>query len=90
MKKKYPVFYLFEIPVEIFLYVIVIQLGARLEAYLFGVREDHLVSTIILVIATVFVIAAIISSIVNFVRGTIKKAKKKKAAKESQNKSLQK
>ncbi len=88
MKKKYPIFYLLEIPVEILLYGIAVGLGVRADVYLFGggaqldngERAFPLVTVIVLVIATILLILAIIASIVNFIRHTVKKHKKKKAA----------
>ena len=79
LKKKYPVSYLLEIPVQFFLYVIVIELGARLDALLFGTDGKGYLTIIILVAATILLIGATIVSIINFVKGVIKKYKKKKA-----------
>ena len=39
VSKKYPIIYLLEIPVNFFLYVIVIELGAKLDAMLFGTQN---------------------------------------------------
>ena len=91
MKKKYPIFYLFDIPVEVILYAIVVELGAKLDNFIFGGYraegvagfEFPYLTVIIFVIATVLLAAAIIASIVNFVRQTIKKRKKRQAAKEA-------
>ncbi len=83
MKKKYPVIYLLEIPVQFFLYVIVIELGAKLDVLLFGTDGKGYLTMIILVAATILLIGATIVSIINFVKGVIKKHKKKKAAREA-------
>lgn len=91
MKKKYPIIYLFEIPVQVILYAIVVELGAMLDNFIFGGYraegvagfEFPYLTVIIFVIATALLAAAIIASIVNFIRHTIKKNKKRQAAKEA-------
>ena len=86
MSKKYPIIYLLEIPVNFFLYVIVIELGAKLDAMLFGTRNAQdgntfpVLTIVIFVLATLALIAATVYSIVKFVRAVIKKQQKKKAA----------
>ena len=83
MKKKYPVIYLLEIPVQFFLYVIVIELGAKLEALLFGADGKGYLTMIIFAAATIVLIGATIVSVINFVKGMMKKYKKRKAAREA-------
>ncbi|MBP5282294.1 MAG: hypothetical protein J6Z22_07315 [Lachnospiraceae bacterium] len=91
MKKKYPILYLLEIPVEVIFYAIVVELGAIADNLLFQSKRVALgeergfpyFTVIVMVIATILLIAAIIASIVNCVRYTVKKQKKKKAAKEA-------
>ena len=86
MSKKYPIIYLLEIPVNFFLYVIVIELGAKLDAMLFGAQNAQdgngfpVLTIVIFVLATLALIAATVYSIVKFVRAVIKKQQKKKAA----------
>ena len=86
MSKKYPIIYLLEIPVNFFLYVIVIELGAKLDAMLFGTRNAQdgsgfpIFTIVVFVLATVALIAATVYSIVKFVRAVIAKNKKRKAA----------
>lgn len=90
MKKKYPIIYLLEIPVQIVLYVIVIELGAYADALFFGKIQTQMgggdlpiFTLVVFVLATIGLFAAIVASIVNFIRGVIHKQKKKKAAKEA-------
>ena len=87
MKKKYPIFYLLDILVEIFIYVIVIELGARLDEFLFGpikpVEEGGrypYLTLIILIAATIALAVMIVVSVVTFVKKTIQNNKKKKSA----------
>lgn len=91
MKKKYPVFYLFQIPIEILFYAIFVELAAKADVYLLGggavldngERAYPFFTMAVFVIATVMLAVAIVVSIVNFVRYTIKKHQKKKAAREA-------
>lgn len=87
MKKKYPIIYLLEIPVEIVFYCIVVELGAMADNLLFGGAEPTgesgrfpYLTVIIMAIATVLLAAAIIASIVNCIRYSLKKYQKRKAA----------
>lgn len=89
MNKKYPIFYLLEIPVYVFLYAIAVGLGARLDAFIFGIGTEPaqeaqpfpVFTVLIFVLGTLVLLVAVIYSIVQFVRGTIRKNQKKKAAK---------
>lgn len=85
-KKRYPIFCLLEIPVEIFLYAIVVGLGAQLDQLLFrggapqegGGHGFPVFTAIVFVVASLGLMVAIIVSIVNFIRYTIQKRQRKK------------
>ncbi|MBO4749474.1 MAG: hypothetical protein J5546_04095 [Lachnospiraceae bacterium] len=86
MLKKYPVYYLLQIPVWIFLYAIVVELGLIVDSLLFsnmaeeGAKRTPYLGIAIFVLASIGLIFLIIRSIVTFVRVWIERAKKKKAA----------
>lgn len=90
MKKKHPIMYLLEIPMQIVLYVIAIELGAYADALFFGKLQAQFLESdypfftmIVFVLATIGLFAAMVASIVNFIRALIIRQKKKKAARES-------
>lgn len=91
MKKKYPIFYLFQIPIEILFYAIVVELAGKADVFLFGgtavldngERAYPFFTVAVFVIATILLAVAIVVSIVNCVRFTIKKYRKKKSAREA-------
>ena len=89
MLKKYSWYYLLQIPVWIFLYAIVVELGLIVDALLFGgaavegEKRIPYLGLAIFVLATIGLIVMCILSIVKFVRTWMKNAKKRKAARES-------
>ncbi len=90
MLKKYSWYYLLQIPVWIFLYAIVVELGLIVDALLFGgaaaegEKRIPYLGLAIFVLATIGLIVTCILSIVKFVRTWMHNAKKKKAAREAQ------
>ena len=91
MKNKYPLLYLCQIPIEILFYVILVEIAAKIDVSLFCAGADlgdgrtayPYFTVAVLVVATVALVIAVITSIVNCVRFSIKKHKKKQAAKEA-------
>lgn len=89
MLKKYSWYYLLQIPVWIFLYAIVVELGLIVDALFFGGAAEGekripYLGLAIFVLATIGLIVTCILSIVKFVRTWMHNAKKKKAAREAQ------
>ena len=96
-KERIPFICLLEIPVWFFVYVILIGVGAQLDQLLFSgqvqqAQEGEVIghgfpffTVIVFVIATILLIVAVVKSIVDFIRYSIKKHKKKKAAQEYDN-----
>lgn len=83
MREKLPIFYLLEIPCEILLYVIVIEVGAMINNLILGEEVFPFLAVTILMVATTGLFLMIVLSIANFIKYTIKRNKKKLAAKEA-------
>ncbi|MBO5986697.1 MAG: hypothetical protein J6X14_04475 [Lachnospiraceae bacterium] len=88
MLKKYSWYYLLQIPVWIFLYAIVVELGLIVDALLFGGAAEGekripYLGLAIFVLATIGLIVKCILSIVKFVRTWMQNAKKRRSARES-------
>ncbi len=85
-KKRHPIICLLEIPVEIFVYAIVVGLGVRLDQLIFSNQGAEgamghgfpIFTVIVFVVASLGLMVAIIVSIVNFIRYSIQKRQKKK------------
>lgn len=83
MREKLPIFYLLEIPCEIVLYVIVVEIGAILNNMILGDEKFPFLALAVMVAASVGLLLMIILSIVNFIKYTVKRNKKRQAAKEA-------
>ena len=83
MREKLPIFYLLEIPCEILLYVIVVELGAIFNNLILGKDKFPFIALLIMLAASVGLLIMILLSIVNFVKSAIKRNKKKQAAREA-------
>lgn len=83
MREKLPIFYLLEIPCEIVLYVIVVELGAILNNLILGKDRFPFIALAIMLVASMGLFLLILLSIVNFIKYTVKRNKKKQAAKEA-------
>ena len=89
MLKKYSWYYLLQIPVWIFLYAIVVELGLIVDALLFGGAAEGekripYLGLAIFVLATIGLIVMCVLSIVKFVRTWMQNARKRRSARESQ------
>lgn len=88
MKKKHPIVYLLEIPVEIMFFAIIAGLGARVDALVFGIGREPApegdpfpyFTVIFLSVGVIALVVAVVWSIARFVKETIRLRKKKKAA----------
>ena len=85
-KKRHPIICLLEIPVEIFIYAIVVGLGVQLDQLIFSNQGAEgtvghgfpIFTVIVFVVASLGLMVAIIVSIVNFIRYSIQKRQRKK------------
>ena len=83
MREKLPIFYLLEIPCEIVLYVIVVELGAMLNNLILGRENFPFIALAVMLVASMGLFLLILLSIVNFIKYTVKRNKKRQAAKEA-------
>jgi L-asparagine transporter-like permease len=74
---------LLEIPCEIVLYVIVVELGAILNNLILGKDRFPFIALAVMLVASMGLFLLILLSIVNFIKYTVKRNKKKQAAKEA-------
>ena len=72
-----------EIPCEILLYVIVVELGAILNNLILGKDRFPFIALAVMLVASMGLFLLILLSIVNFIKYTVKRNKKKQAAKEA-------
>lgn len=90
-KKRHPIICLLEIPVEFVAYVILLGIGAQLDQWMFDARGEEVLghgfpffSVIFMVGGAVVLLIAVILSLVNFIRYSHEKKKKKDRAKMQQ------
>lgn len=83
MKEKFPLFYLLEIPCEIVLFVIVVEIGTILNNMILGEEVFPFLAVTVLLVSIMGLFFMILMSIVNFVKYTIKRRQKQQAAQEA-------